>query len=289
MACHALQNAMIHMIQIVKLSLQEDIGTGDITANLLPENQQAKAKIISRQQAIICGKEYVNEVYRQLDPNISIEWKINDGDSVVPNQILCEIQGSTRSLLTGERTALNFLQTLSSTATLTKQYVEKLIGTNAKLLDTRKTLPGLREAQKYAVRCGGGNNHRLGLFDAFLIKENHIKAAGSIENAILGAKAINANKFLEIEVRNLDELAEALKYADKIDVIMLDNFSLENAKEAAKITKNKANKANKVKLEISGGITLNNIRDFAETGVDFISVGAITKTVIPIELSMLLE
>lgn len=271
------------MFNAISAALAEDIGSGDITANLLPVNKIVTAKIISRQEAIFCGKDFVNEIYSQLDKNIKIAWCVNDGEKIKSNQVLCELNGLARSILTGERTAINFLQTLSSTATLTHFYVQKLSGTKAKLLDTRKTLPGLRLAQRYAVKCAGGNNHRMGLYDAFLIKENHIAAAGSIANAILAAKKIDPNKFLEIEVRNIAELQEALKFADKINVIMLDNFAVGDVKTAVTIA------VGKVKLEVSGGISLDNIRDFAQTGVDFISVGAITKTVIPIELSLLVE
>lgn len=265
--------------QIINLALQEDIGSGDLTATLIPVTTTATAKIISRQNAIICGKEIVNAVFSELDPTIKFSWHINDGDAVTTNTTLCELSGNARSLLTGERTALNFLQTLSSTATLTNKFVAALKGTRTLLLDTRKTLPGLRGAQKYAVKCGGGNNHRFGLYDAILIKENHIAACGSITKAIATAKKLYPDKTVEVEVRNLIELNEAL--AANVDIIMLDNFNLSDISRAVAITSGKA------KLEISGGITLENISSYASTGVDFISVGAITKTVIPIELSML--
>ena len=267
--------------EVVSLSLREDIESGDITAQLVP-NKIARANIISRQKAIVCGKNVVNEVFQQLDKKVTIDWKINDGDEVTNEQILCSLQGPARSLLTGERTALNFLQTLSSTATLTKTFVAQLKGTNAKLLDTRKTLPGLRLLQKYAVTCGGGHNHRFGLYDAVLIKENHIAACGSIINAINKAKNLYPHKTIEIEVRNLNEFTEALQTATNI--IMLDNFNLSEAKQAVKIAKSQKNAP---KIEFSGGVTLKTIHAIAKTGVDFISVGAITKTIVPIELSML--
>lgn len=270
---------ILYIKKITDLALKEDVGNGDITASLIPKHTLAKAKIIPRQQAIICGKDFVNAVFNKLDPKISISWNVDDGDKVTPNTLLCELRGNARNLLTGERTALNFLQTLSSTATLTRQYVEKIKHTKTKLLDTRKTLPGLRIAQKYAVRCGGGNNHRFGLYDALLIKENHIAACGSITKAINLARKKYPNKICEIEVRNIAELKEAL--ATNIDIIMLDNFNLEQIRKAVKINSGKS------KLEISGGVNLKNIQAYAKTGVDFISVGAITKTVIPIELSML--
>lgn len=265
--------------QIVKLALAEDLGDGDITARLIPVTAQAFAKIISQQEAIICGVKYVNEVFRQLDLKIAVDWKVKDGDKVLENQVLCEITGNARLLLSGERTALNFLQTLSSVATLTHKYVELIKDTNAQLLDTRKTLPGLRLPQKYAVLCGGGKNHRMGLYDAILIKENHIAACGSITNAINKARSLYKEKTVEVEVRNNLELVEAL--GCKPDIIMLDNFSVAEVREAVMINNFQ------VKLEVSGGINLENIRDYALAGVDYISVGSITKTVIPVELSML--
>lgn len=265
--------------EIITIALQEDIGSGDLTAELIPKNNVAKAKIISRQAAVICGKELVTKVFHKIDSTIKINWFIEDGANVKANTTLCELEGNARSLLTGERTALNFLQTLSSTATLTKQFVEALKGTNTKLLDTRKTLPGLRLAQKYAVTCGGGYNHRFGLYDAVLIKENHIMAAGSITAAINKARSLYPDKCIEVEVQNLSELKEAL--TTSVNIVMLDNFTLDNIRKAVKIA------AGKVKLEISGGVTLKTIHALAETGVDYISVGAITKTVMPIELSML--
>lgn len=266
------------MQEIINLALAEDIGNGDITAELIPENQQSKAHIISQQPAVICGVNFVNAVYQKLDNSVVIEWQVKDGDEVFANQVLCRLQGRTRALLTGERTALNFLQTLSSTATLTRKFVTKIKGTKTQLLDTRKTLPGLRLAQKYAVLCGGGKNHRLGLYDAFLIKENHISACGSIAYSIHAAR--NFHKPVEIEVKNLAELNEAI--TAPADLVMLDNFNLEDIRQAVAINQGR------VKLEVSGGVNLENIRVIAECGVDYISVGALTKTVIPIELSLLI-
>lgn len=265
--------------KIISLALEEDIGKKDITASLIPQNTWADAYIVSQQRAVICGTAFVDAVLAKIDPKIKISWGIKDGAKVRAKQTLCKLTGPARSLLTGERTALNFLQTLSSTATLTNQFVTKLKGTKTKLLDTRKTLPGLRLAQKYAVKCGGGHNHRLGLYDAILIKENHIAACGSITKAVAKAKKLYPHKTTEVEVRNLKELREAL--TTKTNIIMLDNFPLKTIREAVQINKGKA------KLEISGGVNLKNIHALAKTGVDYISVGAITKTVIPIELSML--
>lgn len=264
---------------IIKLALREDIGKKDLTASLIPAGTKAQAKIICQKPAIICGTNFVNAVYANIDPKIKVTWLVKDGAEVRTKKILCKLVGPARSLLTGERISLNFLQTLSSTATLTHQFVIKLKGTKTKLLDTRKTLPGLRLAQKYAVKCGGGYNHRLGLYDAILIKENHITLCGSITDAVAKAKKLYPNKPVEIEVRNLVELQEAL--TTPVKIIMLDNFDLKTIRKAVKINNSK------VKLEISGGVNLKNIHQFAKTGVDYISVGAITKTVIPIELSML--
>lgn len=267
------------IFKIISLALQEDIGTGDITAALIPQEKKSQAKIISRDDAVLCGKQFVDAVFHALDSAIKIEWFANDGDLIHKNQHLCDISGNTRFLLTGERTALNFLQTLSSTATQAKKFVDAIKHTNVTLLDTRKTLPGLRLAQKYAVTCGGGKNHRMGLFDAFLIKENHIEAIGSITKAITAAREIAADKIVEIEVKNLTELTEAI--IAKADIIMLDNFTLDNIKKAVEINNKKA------KLEVSGGVDLTSIREVAETGIDYISVGAITKNVIAVDFSML--
>jgi nicotinate-nucleotide pyrophosphorylase (carboxylating) len=265
--------------EIIKLALKEDIGTGDITASLIPEDQIIKAKIITREDAIICGCSFVDAIFGELDPKALIKWFVKDGDAIKKNQTLCELEGQARALLTGERTALNFLQALSGTATLTKKFVEKIQSTKAVLLDTRKTIPGMRLPQKYAVVCGGGANHRFGLYDAFLIKENHIQACGSITKAVHLARELHEKKTIEVEVKNMQELAEAL--ALKIDIIMLDNFNLEEIKEAVNLN------FGKVKLEVSGGVNLENIGEIAKTGIDYISVGALTKNIIPIDLSML--
>ena len=264
--------------KIVSAALAEDVGSGDITAALISEKQIAQAKIISRESGIFCGIPYANEVSFQVNPNIEINWQVKESDTIFPEQIICEIKGNARSLLVAERTILNFLQTLSGTATLTYQHVKKLKGTQAKLLDTRKTIPGLRQAQKYAVRCGGGCNHRIGLYDAYLIKENHIAACGSIEAVVAKARTQDSSKFLEVEVENLKELQQALDAG--VDRILLDNFSVKEIYEAVAIVQNK------VELEISGNINLDNILDYAKTGVDYISVGSITKHIRALDMSM---
>jgi nicotinate-nucleotide pyrophosphorylase (carboxylating) len=268
-----------HLIpEAVKQALQEDVGSGDITAQLIPASQQATARVISRQQAVICGVDWVNEVFRQVDPELSLDWQVNDGDQVERDQVLFWAKGSARSLLTAERAALNFLQTLSGTATVSKEYSDNVAGTSVKLLDTRKTLPGLRFAQKYAVTCGGCYNHRIGLFDAFLIKENHIMACGGITEAVQTARMNEPGKPVEVEVETMDELHLALNAG--ADIIMLDNFSLEDMRQAVEITEGKA------KLEASGGITDATLRPIAETGVDYISIGALTKHCQAVDLSM---
>ncbi len=265
----------------VKDALEEDIGTGDITAQLIDETQQAQARIITREPAIIAGTAWVNAVFQQIDSDVTIEWFVKDGLQVNACDTLFELQGKTRSLLTGERAALNFLQTLSSVATKVAEYKKIVAATQVTLLDTRKTLPGLRLAQKYAITCGGGQNHRIGLYDAFLIKENHIKACGSITQAIQKARQIAPNKTCEIEVETLQEFEEALN-ADA-DIIMLDNFS--NADK--KIAVSQRNEKNsRTKLEASGGINNDTLLAVAETGVDFISIGSLTKDIQAIDLSM---
>jgi nicotinate-nucleotide pyrophosphorylase (carboxylating) len=283
----------------VKQALLEDIGVdtagnilvnGDITAQLIPAKKQATARIISRDRAIIAGSAWVNEVFKQLDPSVCVNWKVSDGQLVEPNQILFELTGSARSLLTGERAALNFLQTLSATSSLCQRYAQIVEGTGVKLLDTRKTLPGLRIGQKYAVSVGGCYNHRIGLYDAFLIKENHIHACGSIEKAVEKAHLIAPGKKVEVEVESLEELTTALKAG--ADIIMLDNFSPALMVEAVKLNKTFANAQNasgigkRAKLEASGSITTETLRAYAETGVDYISIGALTKDCIAIDLSM---
>jgi len=265
----------------VARALAEDMGSGDLTAPLIPAELQAQAAVISREEAVVCGSEWFNAVFQALDRGIRIEWQVHDGDGVKSGQTLCNLSGAARSLLSGERTALNFLQTLSGTATRARRYVAAVEGTGVKVLDTRKTLPGLRAAQKYAVRCGGGHNHRHGLYDAVLIKENHILAAGSITQAVAAARRVAVGKTVEVEVESLAELQEAL--AAKADIILLDNFSIAGLAQAVTINQGRA------QLEASGGITLDNIRRIAETGVDRISVGAITKDVQAIDLSMRFE
>ena len=263
-------------------ALAEDIGSGDLTASLVPETSNASASIFARENAIMAGRPWVDEVYAQLDPDIRIEWQQDDGDRIDENTVLCEIEGPARAVLTGERTALNFLQTLSATATVTACYVAALKGTDTRVLDTRKTVPGLRLAQKYAVRCGGGVNHRIGLFDAILIKENHILSAGSISNAINAALESAADVMIEIEVESLDELREALEAGAKR--LLLDNFSIDDLRAAVDI--NRETGAPLAELEASGGLTLDQLRQVAETGVDYISVGAISKNIRAIDLSM---
>ncbi|MEQ9885221.1 carboxylating nicotinate-nucleotide diphosphorylase [Pectobacterium zantedeschiae] len=267
----------------VQLALREDLGgivdaNQDITALLLPDNEIVSARIITREAGIFCGTRWLEEVFSQLGNTTTIVWHVADGEAITPNQTLCDITGPAKQLLTGERTALNFLQTLSAVATETSRYVAVLQGTRTRLLDTRKTLPGLRTALKYAVSCGGGDNHRLGLSDAFLIKENHIIAAGSIKNAVEKAQVLRSDVPVEVEVESLDELQQALDAG--ADIIMLDNFSLDNIREAVGLTQGRA------LLEISGNVTLDTLRGYAETGVDYISVGALTKHVQALDLSM---
>ncbi len=264
--------------QNVNDALKEDIGAGDFTAMLIPATQQAVATIITRESAIICGIDWVNSCFKTLDANTQIKWMINEGEKVSANQLLCEISGNARALLSAERCALNFLQMLSAIATHTRMYVVAVSGTQAEILDTRKTLPGLRLAQKYAVTVGGGMNQRLALYDGILIKENHIAAAGSIANALNAARALNANISIQIEVENLDELTQALDAG--ANSILLDNFSMSDMKEAVRITNKRA------LLEASGNVNLNSVRDIALTGVDRISIGSLTKHIRAIDLSM---
>ena len=262
----------------VALALAEDVGGGDLTAALIPEGAQAEATVISREHAVLCGAAWFDAVFRQLDPRIHTEWRAADGDRIELDQLLCTLRGPARALLTGERTALNFLQALSGTATLARRYADAVAGTGATILDTRKTLPGLRLAQKYAVRCGGCQNHRIGLFDAVLIKENHIMAAGSITNAIATARRLHPGVTVEVEVENLAELEEAL--AARPDIVMLDNYDLATMAEAVRIT------AKRFKLEASGNVNFDTVRAIAETGVDYISIGGLTKDVRAVDLSM---
>ncbi len=269
------------ILRAVKQAIDEDLGSGDISAQLVSESQLANAKIISRANAILCGSSWATETCKLVDPNIAIDWKFTDGDSICENQIIAEFKGSARSILTAERTMLNFLQTLSATATITHQLVATIAHTSAKILDTRKTLPGLRLAQKYAVLAGGGKNHRIGLFDAYLIKENHIASCGGIKNAIATAKNNQPGLLVEIEVQNLAELETAIEAGS--DIVMLDNFSLEMTREAVLLNNNR------VKLEASGNIDGNSLLKVAENGVDYISIGALTKNCEAIDLSMLFE
>ncbi|OGI48603.1 MAG: nicotinate-nucleotide diphosphorylase (carboxylating) [Candidatus Muproteobacteria bacterium RBG_16_65_34] len=265
--------------ETVRRALAEDVGAGDLTADLIPANIRAQAQVITREEAVLCGQAWFEEVFRSLDKRVRVEWLARDGERVRANQILCTLEGPARALLTGERTALNFLQTLSGTATVTRRYVDAVQGTRAQILDTRKTLPGLRGAQKYAVRCGGGQNHRMGLYDAILIKENHIAAAGSVSAAVRAARAAApGGTTVEVEVENLEQLKEAL--AAGTDRLLLDNFSLKRLREAVHET------AGRAKLEASGGITFENLRAIAETGVDYISIGALTKHVRAVDLSL---
>jgi nicotinate-nucleotide pyrophosphorylase (carboxylating) len=279
----------------VHWALCEDLGANDIqlpqaeqdiTAMLIPADEKAVATVITREECIICGVAWVNAVFKQLDQSLKtsddkktrITWFVNDGESVKANTTLFTLEGSARTLLTGERAALNFLQTLSGTATLTSRYVKELAGSQTQLLDTRKTLPGLRSAQKYAVLCGGGVNHRIGLFDAFLIKENHIAACGGIAQAVAAAKQNHNDKTVEVEVESLDELQQALTAG--ADIIMLDNFSPEMIEQAVNATRGKA------KLEVSGNMTLEILQEYTKAGVDYISSGALTKHVKAVDLSM---
>ena len=303
-------NAQLEKLQqdiskTISWALCEDLGavdndtpqaSQDITALLIPENEQAVATVITREDCIVCGVAWVNEVFKQLDASLNrtaeqetsslpikmsstkITWFVNDGEAVAANSTLFELEGDARTLLTGERVALNFLQTLSGTATLTSRYVKELAGSETKLLDTRKTLPGLRSAQKYAVLCGGGVNHRIGLFDAFLIKENHIAACGGISQAVATAKSNHSDKTVEVEVESLDELEQALNAG--ADIIMLDNFSPAMIEQAVTATRGKA------KLEVSGNMTIEILQEYAKAGVDYISSGALTKHVHAVDLSM---
>ncbi|KTF10757.1 carboxylating nicotinate-nucleotide diphosphorylase [Pseudoalteromonas sp. 10-33] len=272
--------------QLVTLALDEDLNyqtaaDGDITAQLIPQNEQASAKVITREDCIFCGKDIIIEVFKQVDPTVQVSVLVSDGDVVTANSTLFTAKGSARAILTAERTALNFVQTLSGTATTTAHYVKELSGTTTQLLDTRKTIPGLRALQKYAVKCGGGANHRIGLFDAFLIKENHIAACGGIDKAVAQAKLNHPSKPVEVEVESLQELTQAIDAG--ADIIMLDNFSVEQIKQAVVLTNKRA------KLEVSGNMTLATLKTYSQAGVDFISSGALTKNLQSIDLSMRFE
>jgi len=259
-------------------ALKEDIGDGDITAELIPHDNISLATVISREACVFSGLDWFEETYRQIDEDILIDWCVDDGEHIEADQIICTISGSSQHIVTGERTALNFVQTLSATATLSARYAEKVADTNSKVLDTRKTIPGLRLAQKYAVSCGGCENHRLGLFDAFLIKENHINACDGISNAVKEARFHNPDLNVEVEVENLDELQQALDAG--ADRVLLDNFDIETLKQAVKTCQGK------IITEASGNITLDTVHTVAQTGVDYISTGALTKDIKAIDLSM---
>ncbi|WP_340480489.1 carboxylating nicotinate-nucleotide diphosphorylase [Vibrio anguillarum] len=277
------QQLPLEITRAVSDALREDLGgsldaTADITANLIPADARNIATLITREHGVFCGQAWAEEVFKQLGGEVKIDWHVQDGDQVKPNQILCTLEGPARALLTGERNAMNFIQTLSGCASITAQYAKQLEGTECRLLDTRKTIPGLRSALKYAVACGGGFNHRIGVFDAYLIKENHIIACGGITQAISTAKQLNPGKPVEVETESLQELEEAIQAG--ADIIMLDNFSIEMMREAVAIN------AGRAALENSGNVTLETIGDYARTGVDYISVGALTKHIKALDLSM---
>ncbi|MGX1924069.1 carboxylating nicotinate-nucleotide diphosphorylase [Vibrio sp. NH-7] len=277
------QQLPLEISRAVADTIKEDLGgtldpAADITASLIPADARNEATIITREHGVFCGQAWADEVFKQLGGQVTITWHVQDGDKVEPNQVLCTLEGPSRALLTGERNAMNFIQTLSGCATITAQYAAELEGTNCRLLDTRKTIPGLRSALKYAVACGGGFNHRIGVFDAYLIKENHIIANGGISQTIKTAKELNPGKPVEVETESLEELQEAIDAG--ADIIMLDNFTTEMMREAVKIN------AGRAALENSGNVTLATLREYAETGVDYISVGALTKHLKALDLSM---
>lgn len=277
------QQLPLEIARTVEATLKEDLGgtldpAADLTANLIPADVQGTATIITREHGVFCGKAWADEVFKQLGGEVKIDWHVEDGDKVEPNQTLCILSGPARILLTGERNAMNFIQTLSGCATTTAEYAKALEGTNCRLLDTRKTIPGLRSALKYAVACGGGYNHRIGVFDAYLIKENHIIANGGITQTIKTAKELNPGKPVEVETESLEELREAIEAG--ADIIMLDNFTMDMMRKAVAIN------AGRAALENSGNVTLETLREYAETGVDYISVGALTKHVRAMDLSM---
>lgn len=273
------------VVRNVTLALDEDVGPGDLTAQLVPADRLARASVITREDAVLCGAAWFDEVFRQLDPRVRVDWAAQDGQHVPAGRTLCTLHGPARALLTGERTALNFLQALSATASITRRYVEAVAGTSCRILDTRKTIPGLRLGQKYAVRCGGGTNHRIGLFDAILVKENHIAAAGSIAAAVAAARGLNRSVLLEVEVEDLEELTQALDAG--VDRVLLDNFSLEDLRRA--VTTTRAHRASRTELEASGNLSLETLRAVAQTGVDFVSIGALTKHLRAIDLSMRID
>jgi nicotinate-nucleotide pyrophosphorylase (carboxylating) len=269
----------------VARALAEDVGTGDLTAALVPAGRIGRATVIAREPAVVCGQPWFDEVFRQVDPLVHVTWDVTEGSAVGPDQRLCRLEGPARSLLTGERTALNFLQTLSGTATVARHYAEVLAGLPCRVLDTRKTIPGLRRAQKYAVRCGGGSNHRMGLYDGILVKENHILAAGSIAAAVTAARTQGATVPVEVEVETLEELRQALDAG--ADMALLDEFSLDDMRAA--VAMNRSHPRGSIKLEASGSVTRETLRAIAETGVDFVSVGSLTKHLRAVDLSMRFE
>jgi nicotinate-nucleotide pyrophosphorylase (carboxylating) len=275
---HAIQPDRESVLANVSAALEEDVGNGDITAALIPETTQATAMVITREDGVLCGRAWVDQVFKELDSQITIDWQANDGEVITAEQQLFTVAGPARGLLTGERAALNFLQLLSGTATTSQRYARMVANTGVRLLDTRKTIPGLRLAQKYAVRCGGCHNHRIGLYDAFLIKENHIHAAGGIAEAVQAARKHAPDKLVEVEVESLAELEQAL-FAS-CDRVMLDNFSLEQMAAAVSLSDGR------VELEASGNVTDQTLRPIAETGVDYISIGALTKDCRALDLSM---
>jgi nicotinate-nucleotide pyrophosphorylase (carboxylating) len=265
----------------VSRALREDLGSGDVTAQLIAADAAARARLLCREAAVVCGTAWFEETFRQLDARVQVRWQVAEGAGVAADTVLCELEGPARALLTGERTALNFLQLLSATATVTARYVQAVAGTGCQILDTRKTIPGLRSAQKYAVRCGGGTNHRIGLYDGVLIKENHIAAAGSIGAAVARARALSPELMVEVETENLQEVAGALQA--QCDVIMLDEFSLEDMRRAVALNRASPRAA---KLEASGSVSLQRLAAIAATGVDYISVGGLTKHVQAVDMSL---
>jgi nicotinate-nucleotide pyrophosphorylase (carboxylating) len=275
------QTVADHLKTSVAAALTEDVGSGDLTAKLIPAGQQAEASVISRQECVLCGQPWFDEVFRQLDNKVACSWLLAEGDQVAADTVICELRGPARALLTGERSALNFLQLLSASASAARKYVDAVAGTGAVILDTRKTLPGLRRAQKYAVQCGGAQNHRMGLYDAILIKENHIAAAGGVLAAISMASSQTSDVLIEVEVETLEQMQQAL--ASGAHRLLLDNFSIRQLSDAVAL---RNRHATGVTLEASGGITLDNVRVVAETGVDYISIGALTKDILAVDFSM---
>jgi len=267
-----------HIVHDIELALQEDMGDGDISALLIDENKLLTTRLLVREDAILCGTAWFDQAFKQCDERIQLDWQSHDGDRVSAGSVLCQISGSARAILSAERTALNFLQTLSGTATTTRYYVDKISQTKCRILDTRKTIPHLRLAQKYAVTCGGGMNHRMGLFDAYLIKENHLAACGGIQQAVFRGRALHPDRLLEVEVETLEELQQAIDA--KVDRVLIDNFSLTEMKQAVKMA------ANQIQLEASGNVTDESLLNIANTGVDFISIGALTKHLRAVDFSL---